>query len=183
MKIKSRILKDENSNNLNKKGKITTAAVCLGVAGALAIGYGATKNTSNNKTKFGTKQETNNEKISFEDTENCELVYITNSINNETEPYVIEIEEVRFPVRYKINDIYTGNTLLELDFQHKNVDEDSILSIEFKGYLDEYLIAYNNLKQEYNKDEFKAILDKERESIKNNKKQRTYKKVNMITKR
>lgn len=49
MKIKSRILKDENSNNLNKKGKITTAAVCLGVAGALAIGYGATKNTSNNK--------------------------------------------------------------------------------------------------------------------------------------
>lgn len=169
MKIKSRILKDENSNNLNKKGKITTASVCLGVAGALAIGYGATKNTSNNKTKFGTKQETNNEKISFEDTENCELVYITNSINNETEPYIIEKVQVMLPIRYEINDIFTGNTLLELDPKYNNMDEDSILSIEFKGSLNEYLIAYNNLKQEYNKDEFKAILDKERESIKNNK--------------
>ena len=52
---------------------------------------------------------------------------------------------------------------------YTNVDTNSILSIEFKGTLDEYLIAYNNLKQEYNKDEFKTILDKERESIKNNK--------------
>lgn len=169
MKIKSKILKDENSNNLNKKGKITTAAVCLGVAGALAIGYGAAKNTSNNKTKCGTEQETNNEKISFEDTENYELVYITNSVNNETEPYIIEKVQVMLPIRYEINDIFTGNTLLELDPKYNNMDEDSILSIEFKGSLNEYLIAYNNLKQEYNKDEFKAILDKERESIKNNK--------------
>lgn len=161
--------KNKNSDNSNKKGKITTAAVCLGVAGALAIGYGAAKNTSNNEIKFGTEKEINNENISFEDTKNYELVYISNSVNNETEPYIIEKVHTIFSNHYEINDIFTGNTLLELDPKYNNLDEDSILSIEFKGSLNEYLIAYNNLKQEYNKDEFKTILDEERESIKNSK--------------
>ena len=52
MKFETGIIKDKDGKDPNKKGKITTAAVCLGVAGALAIGYGATKNTSNNKLAF-----------------------------------------------------------------------------------------------------------------------------------
>lgn len=168
MKLETGIIKDENGKDPNKKGKIATAAVCIGVSGALALCIGLSKNKDNYSTpKSEIEQETNNGKISFEDTENYELVYITNSVNNETEPYIIEKESSFGIYRYTINDIYTGNTLLVVNRDYTNVDTNSILSIEFKGTLDEYLIAYNNLKQEYNKDEFKTILDKERESIKN----------------
>lgn len=169
MKFETGIIKDKDGKDPNKKGKITTAAVCIGVSGALALGFCATKNKKENHINTQIEQEINNEKISFEDTENYELVYITNSVNNETEPYIIEKESSFGIYRYTINDIYTGNTLVVVNRDYTNVDTNSILSIEFKGTLDEYLIAYNNLKQEYNKDEFKTILDKERESIKNNK--------------
>lgn len=163
MKIETGIIKSEDGKDPNIHGKVITAAVTLGAIGLLAVGKWAI-NKNPNATYNNAIEKTDDNGISFTETKDLRLIYIANTTNNNITPYIIRKEHDFFDNKDEYIDIDSEVPLFIADASGQIVNN-TILSYEDKGSLDEYLIANNLVKKQYKKEEVKTIINIEKENI------------------
>lgn len=165
MKVETGIEKSVDGKDPNRNGKIATIAVTLGTIGLLAVGkWAINRNPDTIYSKTVEESNQDEDTISFAETENLRLIYVTNSVNNNIIPYVIRRESYFIEDKEKYIDIFTEVPLFDVNDSGEIINSNN-LSFEDHGSLSEYYISNNLVQSEYKKEEIKSAIESAKEDI------------------